>query len=122
MEPYDSLDDVIFYAAQAAREMGANKTEYMSVVYQAPDGRYQFAEPQGGEHRAKADAKLTFPKGSKLLALVHNHPGMDVEDGRGDRGQSKFSPEDVQQAKELGIPSYITYGADMTIRDRKSVV
>lgn len=114
MEYYDSLEDAIFYAVQATRELGANKTEYVTLVYQTPDGKYHYAAPKGGEKRSSAKAKLSYPKGAKIVALVHNHPGAD--DGRELYGQDKFSPADIQQAKALNVPSYMSYGKDMAIR------
>lgn len=111
---YQTLDDAVFDAAMAAQRADQDRTEYISLVYRAPDGAIRFTDPQGGTHRASASAKIAFPKGSELLALVHNHS--QAKGVKENSGQDRFSPEDRKQAAALGVPSFIVFGENSAIR------
>lgn len=115
MESYRNLDDAVFYASQAAREIGANKREFISLVYQTPGGEFRFVAPQGGKSNRYVKQKLAYPKDAKLMAIVHNHPGADEVDGYAGM-HSAFSPDDIQMARTLKLPSYIVFGRDMSMR------
>jgi len=114
MEAYDSLADAIYYAAQQTAEMGAAGAEYMAGVYRGEDGRYAFLPPIGGDSDRKVKGKIRYPKGAALMALVHNHPEVRAAKER-DRNAHEFSLDDIDQARQLGIPSFITFGPDMRI-------
>lgn len=49
---------------------------------------------------------LAIPAGS-LAALFHNHPRLATDRRNGGSTAEDFSPEDLAQAKRLGVPSYI---------------
>lgn len=108
---YDLLEDAIFEAGQSAHGADGNKTEYMSLIYQTPDGRYGFTQPMGNGNQHNVKRKLTYPKEALIKALVHNHPsfGHGSEDGH-------FSLDDVSQAEKLKVPSYIVYGDGVPMR------
>jgi hypothetical protein len=108
---YDSLDDALFYAAQQAREVTQDKREAMTLVYETPEGKFQFVDPAGSGGKAEVTGtRLAYPKGAKPRALLHNHPGGDQS------GRDMFSAEDAALAQKLNLPSYITYGSDMRIQ------
>jgi hypothetical protein len=109
-DPFDTLDDAIFAAAEKVRQVTGDKSEAITAIYELA-GKFHIAEPAGSGRHSKADGKLMLPKGSTLLALMHNHP----VDNHGLEGQDVFSPADMQQAKALGVPSFITYGQAMSI-------
>lgn len=115
MSPFDTLDDAIYYAAQATYDTGAGDgNEWITLVYELPDGTFTHLPVQGGTHRARAKAKFTPPAGGVLRAVAHNHPkhkrlGWNA-------GQHLFSDEDVKVAKHLGVPSYMAFGDDMEVR------
>jgi hypothetical protein len=110
----DLLDDAIYYAAQRATELGSDGAEYITAVYKNPDGTFGFMDPQGGHSDRKVKAKLRYPKNAVLAALVHNHPEVRSARER-DQAANQFSLDDIDQARQLGIPSYITYGKDMSM-------
>lgn len=112
---YPSLEEAIYYAALAINEQTAGKTEATSAVYRMLDGGYGFAAPKGSDERANVSATLKYPKGSALMALVHNHPEVLNSKGKdGERGV--FSGNDIDQATKLGLLSAIIYGDDMSMR------
>jgi hypothetical protein len=113
---YGSIDEALFYAAQAAREASKNEKEAMTVIYQLPDGKFNFANPVGSGQSSKVRAKLSYPREAKLVAMMHNHPPSGISGDSDARLMSRFSEDDVQAAKGLGIMSAITYGPDMQIR------
>lgn len=108
---YDVLDDAIYYASQASRDLTANQKEAITAIYQKPDGTFAFATPQTSNQSDKVKASIKYPKGAKLVALVHNHPEFG-----GPEMQHQFSPEDLEMANGLNLMSVITYGPDMQIR------
>jgi hypothetical protein len=83
----------------------------MTLVYETPDGKFQFVEPAGSGGKSEVSGtRLAYPKGSKPRALMHNHPGGDQS------GRDMLSAEDAALATKLNLPSYITYGSDMRIQ------
>ncbi len=111
----ETLEDFIFAAAEEVRRITGDQSEAATLVYVGPDGKLAWAEPRGTGSSDKVKAALSVPKGSKLMALIHNHPS----DKRGKAESAnglQFSEADVAMAEQLGIPSFIAYGPDMQMR------
>ena len=102
------LDDAAAAALYRVSKLPkADRAEFIGLLYDTPAG-VAFTEPRGGANNANARGAFAIPAGS-LLALYHNHP--PVRDKRGfgvAGGGEEFSPDDIRQAKHLGVPSYIT--------------
>lgn len=113
MDGYGSLQDAIFEASSKVHGLGEDGNEHVTLIYKTPEGRYFFPDPQTSGEEDGAKVKLAMPKGSALAALVHNHPvhAVDEKDGH-----DQFSSEDIDMARQLKVPSYITFGDDMQIR------
>lgn len=103
---FDSLEEAIAEAAEEVRRQTKNKTEAMTVIYERA-GKFGYASPGTTGSGHSVTASLKIPGGSKLMALLHNHPGADAGD---ERGADLFSDGDIKQAQALGIPSVIAYG------------
>jgi hypothetical protein len=108
MPAYDSLPQAVYYAAQAAREIGGSD-EVATLIYYL-DGKYHFEPPKNdkrassGKRDDKFRATFSFPKGAKPVQTVHNHP-VGAEN-------RFFSSDDVDVAGKLGLPSAIVYDGD----------
>lgn len=98
--PFDSLDS----AASAFKKQidPANHTEQSGVFYGTPDGKYQSSIPVSQKEHDRFALRAQIAKGSSLGAIFHNHPGDD------ERAQV-FSPEDIQTATQLKVPSYVMF-------------
>ncbi len=82
--------------------------ETAGAVLQAPDGSYRYSTSVGGKDDSFQFSAM-LPKGYKLAALVHTHPGADAD------GQV-FSPNDLKTAQSLKIPSYVRFLNDNSFR------
>lgn len=106
---YTSLDDA---AAAALMRINAQENaeihEYIGLIYQDPKtGKYLFTEPQSTRARDRSKGAFRIPKGS-LRAIIHNHP----EAASNDPGPY-LSPDDMEQARKFGVPSYIGVGSSL---------
>lgn len=98
--PY-ALDDA---AAAALYALAGLPVEHMGALY-GEDLRRSNLVSNNSSGRVRG--KLTIPGGSSnLRALFHNHPST----GRKDANRSAFSMDDKDQARRLGVPSYISAG------------
>jgi hypothetical protein len=100
-----SLQEAVRAALGAAVDRSA-KRESLGLVYEV-DGRFHFTEPSGRGSSSRSGATLKIPKGS-ARAIYHNHP-------RG-RDHELFSATDIDESERLGLPSYIVFGDERTIR------
>ena len=82
--------------------------EQAAVVIKRPDGTFGYSTKVSQADEGFAMRAL-LPKGFSLAATVHSHPGTD------DRGQV-FSPDDLQTATQLGVPSFVRFAKDNSIR------
>lgn len=103
---HDQLDDAAAAALWALR--GADK-EHIALLYEQDGLQRTPFRTQGQENASRGTFRV--PPGS-LRALVHNHPRSG--NPRNDQNISKFSPEDVRQAQQLGVPSYLQVGKELT--------
>lgn len=103
--PY-ALDDA---AVAALWRLSSEPIEHMSALY-GDDSNIQRSNSITADSNRSVRGKLLVPPGT-LRALVHNHPLVKPKrDLRNAWGQDEFSPDDVEQAKRLGVPSYISAG------------
>lgn len=104
----DNLDD----AAAAALWLLRNATrEEIGLLYESQQGIERTPTQDSGDTR-RAGGRFAIPPGS-LRGIFHNHPPREL--GRGARGaedpeREQFSGDDTRQARELGVPSYISAG------------
>lgn len=106
----DLLDNT---AVAALWSLQHEPTEHMGLLYRGTDGRPAAMAPQDSGDGGHSKARFVLP--GKLLALYHNHPPTQASRaGRArDVERSKFSDNDLAQAKRLGVPSYIVAGQDV---------
>lgn len=99
MQPVGSLDA----AAYAFKNQidPKNHTEQAGVFYGTPAG-YQPSIPVTQREHDHFALRAAIPKGDTLGAIFHNHPGDDDRAGF-------FSPDDIQTATQLKVPSYIMF-------------
>ena len=96
------LDDI---AAQALWPLRGERIEHIGLLYD--DGGTIRATDTAAGRRASARGTFGIPAGS-LVGIFHNHPlsGRAKKDAQ----RRQFSPDDVQNAERLGVPSYIIAG------------
>jgi Domain of unknown function (DUF4329) len=97
---FDTADQAA-NALSATLDDGSHKIERAGMLYAGSDGKYKYSTTITGSHDNFALA-ATIPPGYKLAGIVHAHPGKD-EDGQ------MFSPDDVQVANRLNLPSYVRF-------------
>ena len=83
--------------------------ESAGLIMQHPNGQYFHTIPIPSAQHDQFAFRAALQKGWKLAAIYHTHPGADTE------GQV-FSPQDLQTAAQMGIPSYIKFLNDGSIR------
>lgn len=106
-QTYDTAESAVL-AALGALRTGNKHIEAGGAVLLSPTGKYAFTQPVGQRDGGHFSAELQIPQGWKLASLYHNHPA--------GQQSTMFSGDDIAQAKQLGIPSYILSHADNRIR------
>lgn len=107
-----AIDDA---AAAALWAIQNAQQEHIGLLY-GQGGEVRATPTQTQSRRASTGGAFSIPRGS-LLGLFHNHPsrmkrGKTATDGR-DRMRTEFSPDDIEQARALGVPSYIAAGSKL---------
>lgn len=103
------LDDA---AARALWALAYAPAEHIGLLYEQ-DGTIHATPTRTRNNAGHAKGSFEIPAGS-LRGIFHNHPppkqrrrgsmlDVDVE-------RASFSPDDIKQAKRLGVPSYIAAG------------
>lgn len=103
-----ALDDA---AAAALWPIMAAPVEHIGLLY-AHDNGIRATETASQDNAGKTRGRLAVPAGS-LRGLFHNHPPRKKSRetmGDKDKDRVKFSEQDIQQARRLGVPSYIAAG------------
>lgn len=99
-------------AALSSAQQQKQNSEWAGGVFQNGQGQYQYTVPQAGSE-SHFDLKLSVPKEDKLSALYHTHPKYDANgQDVGQKSDEMFSPNDVQVADQLKVPSFIWTGYD----------
>src|SRR5690606_39397832 len=108
-EDWRALDEAAIAALWALADA---PVEHIGLLYEQ-DGRILATPTQTRGHNATTGGAFQIPKGS-LRALFHNHPARKKRGGMAsesrDRMRTEFSPDDIEQAMALGVPSYIAAG------------
>lgn len=103
-----TLDDA---AAAALWTLRNARAEELGLLYDEGQGIARTKTISRGDTR-RTGGTFKVPPGS-LRALFHNHPPREPHKGAGgkrDVEQEQFSPDDMLQARKLGVPSYISVG------------
>lgn len=84
--------------------------ERAGAVIQNAAGEYRATDPIKGIDDSFG-IRVRMSKGEHIVAIYHTHPGCTYADT-----SARFSPQDVDTAARLNVPSYIGVLADKTIR------
>lgn len=82
--------------------------EQAAVVIKRPDGTFGYSTKTSQDNEGFA-LRALLPKGYSLAATVHSHPGDDERAG-------VFSTDDLNTAKQLGVPAFVRFSKDNSIR------
>lgn len=85
-------------------------TEAGGVLYRNANGEYCYSKPITSSKDQHIEYKIALPKGMSVAGMYHTHPATIPELG------GVFSPDDVQMADTLKVPSYIHAQADDEVR------
>ncbi len=102
-----TLEDTARSALAACATQSGN--EAAGVIIATADGEYRFTVPAAG-NRDSFRLSFTLKHGEHLAALFHTHPGRDS-------GAEYFSDNDIQVARQLGVPSFILVTDSGTVRE-----
>jgi len=83
--------------------------ESAGLLMQHPNGQYFSTTPIPSQQHDHFALRAMVQKGWKIAGIYHTHPGNDAD------GQL-FSPDDLQVAAQLKVPSYIKFMKDGAIR------
>lgn len=87
---------------------GPAKTEQAGVLFQRPDGQYGRSTTIASTQHDHFKLSAQVPQGHKIAGIFHTHLGSD-------RNAQFFSPDDIEMANQLKVPSYIRF-ADGSVR------
>jgi len=73
--------------------------EYAGAIFRCDD-QYGYTTPRTSGRHDRVRVQITLPKGSKLAAIYHTHPGAAHE-------ARFFSEGDTESAAQLRVPSYL---------------
>lgn len=102
-------DDLPSAARAALRGIKAIDGEQAGAILKDPSGKYYATTPITSAQHDHFDFGVGVQKGWSLAGIYHTHPGND------DAGQY-FSPDDLNVAHQLNVPSYIRFLKDDSIR------
>lgn len=100
------LDDAAAAALFNLSRLQDPTREHIGLLY---GDDYRRTPTQTREARRSTGGAFKIPPGG-LRALFHNHPESSQKGARPDTDRSRFSYDDIAQAKKLGVPSYISAG------------
>jgi hypothetical protein len=104
---FDSLDQA---AHEVSKDFGKQPSvEQSAALFKRSDGKYQYSNAVTNSDHDNFGMRVQFPQGVTLAGVVHSHPGND-ELAR------YFSPNDLNIANQLKVPSYIRFLKDNSIR------
>lgn len=89
--------------------VGDADQESAGLIMQHPNGQYFYTAPIPSQQHDHFALRAAVQKGWKIAGIYHTHPGNDAD------GQL-FSPDDLQMATQLKVPSYIKFMKDGAIR------
>lgn len=110
LDPDSPAHDTLDAAARALSGKFNKKSgnETAGMLFKDPDGKYRYSVTAPGSED-KFELHIAVPKGYSVAGIVHSHPGID------ERGQV-FSPNDLDIAHQLKVPSYVNFLKDDSMR------
>jgi len=105
-QSYGALEDAAVAALRAAAAQ-SEKFEYAGALVRS-DAGFFYTDAVTARDDASVRYAVRVPEGFALVGIYHTHPSGD--------GATLFSPTDVQQAKSLGLPSFIGVMDDESVR------
>lgn len=97
-------------AAAVSKDFALTKdSEQAAVVIRRPDGTYGYSTVAPQQTHDSFALRAGIPKEYSLAGIVHSHPGTDAIAG-------VFSPQDLQVAESLKVPSFIRFNNDNSLR------
>jgi|GEM_PF-2339962 len=103
---YVTLEDAAVAALRAAAAQ-SGEFEYAGALVRS-DAGFFYTDAVTAHDDSKVRYAVRVPEGFALAGIYHTHPSGD--------GSRVFSPTDVQQAKSLGLPSFIGVMDDDCVR------
>lgn len=103
---FESIDDA---AHGAFSRLEKSALEQAGIIYRNQAGKFQYSIPTSQGQRDGFALSAPTSKDAQIAAIFHTHPGDDSLAG-------VFSPNDVQVAKQLKVPSYIQFLKDSSVR------
>lgn len=95
-------------ADAVSKDFSKAPNEQAAVLIKRPDGTYGYSTTVSQADESFA-LRALLPKGYSLGGIVHSHPGSDDRAG-------VFSTDDLNTAKQLGVPSFVRFSKDNSIR------
>lgn len=110
LDPQTEWDDELDSSAGKALSgiTGPAQTEQAGVLFQRPDGKYGRSTTIASTQHDHFKLRAQVPQGHKIAGIFHTHLGSD-------RNAQFFSPDDIEMANQLKVPSYIRF-ADGSVR------
>ena len=105
----DGHEDIDGSAEHALSGVANPEQEQAGVILRSPEGKYFYTSPTTSPHHDSFEIRVMLQKGWQIAGIYHSHPGKD------DDGQV-FSPQDLQVAQQLNVPSYIKFMKDGAVR------
>lgn len=102
------LDDMDSAAHGVLGGLTQDAGEQAGVILKSPDGKFHTSGPVTSAHD-NFGLRIQMQKGWQLAGIYHTHPGED------ELGQY-FSPQDLQTAAALKVPSYVRFQKDGSVR------
>lgn len=104
---YDSVQEAARATLRGIK--GKDLQEHAGVILKDPSGKYYATDPTVSAIHDQFALKVQLQKGWSIAGVYHTHPGADQ------LGQY-FSPNDLNVANQLKVPSYIRFLKDDSIR------
>lgn len=108
LDPASSFKSMDEAADAVSKAFPSASNEKSAVIIKKPDGTYGYSTVAEGQDEHFALSAM-LPKGYTLAGIVHSHPGNDSQAGY-------FSPDDMNTAQGLNVPSYVRFDSDSSIR------
>lgn len=94
---YSTVEEAAAEALRAAAANDISRNEWGGLIFSNDQGFF-YSDPTMSE-KGVLQLRVGVPQGAKPAGIYHTHPRRAHNEG--------FSPEDIQMAKALGVPSYI---------------
>ena len=104
---YDSVQEAARATLRGIK--GKDLQEHAGVILKDPSGKYYATDPTLSAEHDQFSLKVQLQNGWSVAGVYHTHPGQD------EFGQY-FSPNDINVANQLKVPSYIRFLKDDSIR------